>query len=54
MYIEAHNLTEKLEDSEPQMTFTIFANSTSKEKIPRKPFVLKTNVVKQAELDIKG
>lgn len=44
----------KLEDSEPQVTFTIFANSTSKQKIQRKPFILKTNVVKQAELDIKG
>ena len=43
-----------LEDSEPRMSFTIFANSTSTQIKPQSNIILHTNVVKQAELTIKG
>lgn len=43
-----------LEDSEPRMQFTVFANSTSKQMRPQNDVVLKTNVVKQADLSITG
>lgn len=43
-----------LEDSEPRMSFTVFANSTSKQKKPQADVVLNTNVVKQADLSITG
>ncbi|CRK96534.1 CLUMA_CG009900, isoform A, partial [Clunio marinus] len=43
-----------LEDSEPQVKFIVFANTTSKQIEPKSPIILKTNVVKQAELRIIG
>lgn len=43
-----------LEDSEPRMSFTVFANSTSKQIQPQSNVVLETNVVKQADLSITG
>jgi integrin alpha 7 len=43
-----------LEDSAPQLTFTIFANSTSKQLRPVKDTVLITKVVKKSELSISG
>lgn len=43
-----------LEDSEPRMSFVVFANSTSKQMKPQPNIVLNTNVVKQAELIITG
>lgn len=43
-----------LEDSEPKMSFTVFANSTSNQKKPQADIVLNTNVVKQADLSITG
>lgn len=43
-----------LEDSNTVMNFRIFANSTSKPIDQQEDLVLKTNVVKQAELSIKG
>ncbi|KAG5684851.1 hypothetical protein PVAND_014061 [Polypedilum vanderplanki] len=43
-----------LEDSEPKMSFRIFANSTSRAIEPQNDIVLNTNVVKQAELSIEG
>lgn len=43
-----------LEDSEPRMQFQVFANSTSKQIEPRKKTVLTVNVVKKAELSIRG
>lgn len=43
-----------LEDSEPKMSFIVFANSTSKQIKPQANIVLNTNVVKQADLSITG
>jgi integrin alpha 7 len=43
-----------LEDSEPTMSFKIFANSTSTAVDPQEEIVLNSNVVKQAELSIDG
>lgn len=43
-----------LEDSEPRMQFTVFANSTSTQKKIQSDIILKTNVVKQADLSITG
>lgn len=43
-----------LEDSEPTMTFTIFANSTSKQLRPLDDIILVTNVVKRAEISLTG
>lgn len=43
-----------LDDSEPRLSFKIFANSTSTQRIPREKTVLLVNVVKKAELSIQG
>lgn len=43
-----------LEDSEPKLSFKVFANSTSKQIIPREKTILTVNVVKKAELSIRG
>lgn len=43
-----------LDDSEPRLSFKVFANSTSKQLIPRDDIVLNVNVVKKAELSIQG
>lgn len=43
-----------LDDSEPRVSFKIFANSTSKQQIPREKTVLLVNIVKKAELSIQG
>lgn len=43
-----------LEDSEPRVSFIVFANSTSKEIQPQSPVVLTTNVIIQADLSITG
>lgn len=43
-----------VEDNEPQLSFTIFANSTSKEVREKSPIKLQAIVVKRAELSIKG
>lgn len=43
-----------LEDSHPVLSFTIFANSTSKEISPEGPRELRANIVKQAEMSIRG
>lgn len=43
-----------LDDSEPRLSFKVFANSTSKQQIPREKSVLFVNVVKKAELSIQG
>lgn len=43
-----------LEDSEPKVSFTVFANSTSKQIRPQADIVLNTNVIKQADLSITG
>lgn len=44
----------KLDDSEPQLSFKVFANSTSKQTTPREKSVINVNVVKRAELSIRG
>lgn len=44
----------KLEDSEPQLMFKVFANSTSKQTIPREKSIINVKVVKRAELSIRG
>lgn len=43
-----------LEDASPNLSFRIFANSTSKAIEPQGDIVLQTNVIKQAELSIQG
>lgn len=43
-----------LEDSHPNLSFRIFANSTSKPVDAQGDIVLQTNVIKQAELSIQG
>ncbi|XP_031627907.1 integrin alpha-PS1 isoform X2 [Contarinia nasturtii] len=43
-----------LDDSEPRLSFKVFANSTSKQLIPREKSVLLVNVIKKAELSIQG
>lgn len=43
-----------LEDSETKLSFKIFANSTSKQITPREKTTLNINVVKKAELSIRG
>lgn len=43
-----------LDDSEPRLSFQVFANSTSKQQIPREKIILHVNVVKKAELSIQG
>lgn len=43
-----------LEDSEPRVSFTVFANSTSKQIKPQSSIVLTTNVIIQADLSITG
>ncbi|XP_070506868.1 integrin alpha-PS1 isoform X2 [Chironomus tepperi] len=43
-----------LDDSEPKMTFRVFANSTSKAIDPQKDIILESNVVKQVELKVEG
>lgn len=43
-----------LDDSEPSLSFKIFANSTSKQIKPRKKTILTVNIVKRAELSIRG
>ncbi|XP_011869361.1 PREDICTED: integrin alpha-PS1 isoform X2 [Vollenhovia emeryi] len=43
-----------LEDNESQLSFTIFANSTSKEVKEKQPILLQATVLKRAELSIKG
>lgn len=43
-----------LEDSEPRLQFKVFANSTSRQINPREKTVLTVNVVKRAELSIRG
>lgn len=43
-----------LEESIPELQFTIYANSTSKQLMAVDPTVLYVSVVKEAELSIKG
>lgn len=43
-----------LDDSEPRMSFTVFANTTSNQVAPQQNIVLTTNVVIQADLSITG
>lgn len=43
-----------LEDSEPTLSFRIFATSTSKQIITREKTVLSVRVIKKAELSIQG
>lgn len=43
-----------LDDAATQLRFNVFANTTSKQEIPRAPNVLLVNVVKQTELRIDG
>lgn len=42
------------EDSEPEISFTVFANSTSKQLEPQDDIVLKTKIIKRAELSVYG
>lgn len=44
-----------LEDNEPSVVFTVWANSTSKElHVGKKPMQVEARVIKNAELLIKG
>lgn len=44
----------KLEDFESQLTFKVFANSTSKEINEKSPTFLQAAIIRRAELSIKG
>lgn len=41
-------------DDEPQATFTVFANTTSKQITPRADIHLSANIIKQADLSLSG
>ena len=43
-----------MEDSEPKLSFRIFANSTSKQIVEQEDTVLGVTVIKRAELSIRG
>lgn len=43
-----------LEDAEPEVSFTVFANSTSKQLEPQEDIILKTKLVKKAEVSVSG
>lgn len=43
-----------LHDAENQLEFVVFSNSTSHEVKPQSPLILRTNVIKRAELSLKG
>lgn len=43
-----------LDDAEPRLSFTVFANTTSKQLIPREKIILQVNIIKKAELSIQG
>lgn len=44
----------ELNDAENQLEFIVFSNSTSHEKDTQIPLILHANVIKQAELSLKG
>lgn len=44
----------ELLDSEQKLSFKVFANSTSKQILPREQTVLAVSVIKRAEISIKG
>ncbi|XP_003246766.1 integrin alpha-PS1 isoform X2 [Acyrthosiphon pisum] len=44
----------ELNDSENQLEFIVFSNSTSHEVEPQSPLFLRANIIKQAELSLKG
>lgn len=44
----------ELNDSENQLEFIVYSNTTSYEIDPQGPLILRTKVIKQAELSIKG
>lgn len=44
----------KLDDSETQLLFKVFANSTSTQTIPREKSIINVKIVKRAELSIRG
>jgi len=44
----------ELNDSENQLEFIVFSNSTSHEVDPQSPLILRANIIKQAELSLKG
>ncbi|XP_050530461.1 integrin alpha-PS1 isoform X2 [Daktulosphaira vitifoliae] len=44
----------QLDDSVKQLEFTVFSNSTSHEDDPQSPLNLRANVIKKAELTLKG
>jgi len=44
----------ELNDSENQLEFVVFSNSTSHEVEPQSPLILRANIIKQAELSLKG
>ena len=46
--------SKKLDDSESQLVFNVFANSTSREVGEKAPAVLRATVIRRAELSIKG
>lgn len=44
----------ELNDSENQLEFIVISNSTSHEVEPQSPLILRANIIKQAELSLKG
>lgn len=46
--------SKQLDDTETQLNFIVFANSTSYEEDPQEPLHLRADVVKIAEVSLKG
>lgn len=44
----------ELNDAENQLEFIVISNTTSHEVEPQSPLILRANVIKQAELSLKG
>lgn len=44
----------ELNDAENQLEFVVISNSTSHEVEPQSPLILRVNVIKRAELSLKG
>lgn len=44
----------ELNDAENQLEFIVISNTTSHEVEPQSPIILRANVIKQAELSLKG
>lgn len=46
--------SKQLDDSETELNFSAFVNTTSFQEKPQEPIALRTEVVKKAEVSLKG